>query len=250
MLPSASPTPVPSTMPGASMPACAQNTLERERDQEEEHAAQKARIEDRPERVGLGVLQFAGVADRGFEAVGRPGGDIEAAEEQRPAADVPGAIHAGIGGGGRHQVGDVRASRSGPVKIGTRPTSSSGTSTMIASHFCADAVEAMPRCWIGEDDQHQHDADHEGRVEVQRAEAGNVEGSTPPRLRKAGRQRRDRVGRGHGLDGIRRRRAGIGGHIVDDRLRARGVVRRMWPSPSPAPAGCRRPGIGNSAFRM
>ena len=35
-----------------------------------------------------------------------------------------------------------------PLKIGTRPTSSSGTSTMMASHFWALAVEAMPRCWI------------------------------------------------------------------------------------------------------
>ena len=35
-----------------------------------------------------------------------------------------------------------------PVKIGTRPTSSKGTRTMIASHFWALAVEAMPRCWM------------------------------------------------------------------------------------------------------
>ena len=35
-----------------------------------------------------------------------------------------------------------------PVRIGTSPTSASGTSTIMASSFWAEAVEAMPRCWM------------------------------------------------------------------------------------------------------
>ena len=47
-----------------------QNTLERERHEEEEQAAQKTRIEDRLEGVGLRVFQFTGVTNGGFKAVG------------------------------------------------------------------------------------------------------------------------------------------------------------------------------------
>ena len=81
-----------------------------------------------------------------------------------------------------------------------------------------------------EDDQHQHGADHEGRVEVHRAEAGNVEGVSFPAADE-GCQRRHRIGGGNGLDGIGRRRAGIGGDVVDDRLRGVGVIRHVGGDP-------------------
>ena len=64
---------------GCQHAGVAEHALEGEGDEEEEQAAQKAGIEDRLEGVGLRVLEFAGVADGRFEAVGRPGRDEQAA---------------------------------------------------------------------------------------------------------------------------------------------------------------------------
>src|SRR5882762_4427611 len=85
----------------------AEDALEGEGDQEEEQAAEKARIEDRLECIGLRVLQFACIADGRLEAVGGPGRDIETSEKERPAAVAPGTVGSRVGSRRRQQIGDV-----------------------------------------------------------------------------------------------------------------------------------------------
>ena len=69
-----------------------QETLERERHQRVGGDAQQPGIEDRLEGIGLRILEFARVANRRFEAVGRPGGQKHAAGDRCPARQVPGAL--------------------------------------------------------------------------------------------------------------------------------------------------------------
>ena len=74
-----------------------EHALEGERNEDEQQQAEKTGIEDRLERIGLGILELARVADGRFEAVGRPCGDEHAAEHERPARNVPRSGIRGIG---------------------------------------------------------------------------------------------------------------------------------------------------------
>jgi hypothetical protein len=159
--------------------AMAENALERERDQEEEQDAQKAGIEDRLECIPLRILEFARVADRGLEAVGRPCCDVETAEEQGPAADRPHAIDAGIGCRRRHEAGDV-----GAVDIARDDRVDADQQQR---HEHDDRQPFLHACRAGDaamldrkDDQHQEAADEERGVEVGGCEIGNVEACQRP----------------------------------------------------------------------
>ena len=73
--------------------AQAEKALEGERHERIDQHAQQAGVEDRLERIGLGVLEFPRVAHRRFEAVRGPGREEHAAGNQSPAGAIPGPIH-------------------------------------------------------------------------------------------------------------------------------------------------------------
>ena len=142
----------------------AEHALEGEGHQDEQQHAEQAGIEDRLERVGAGVLELRGVADRGLETVGRPCGDEHAAKHQRPAGDVPRAGLRRIGGGQRHQRRKIR-----PVDLAGEDRHDADDQHRdddqqadIFLHIGGAEDAAM---LDGEDDQHQHRADEEGGVE-------------------------------------------------------------------------------------
>ena len=202
-----------------------QHALEGEGDQEVEHAAQQARIEYSPERIGLGVLEFRGVAHSGFKPVGRPCRDVQATQEQGPAAIVPCAIHAGIRGCGGQQAHDIGAvNRTGQDR---------DQSHQQQRHQHNDRQPLLRRGCVGnaamlngKHDQHQDHANHEGRVEMQRAHARDSKACRFP-CAESGGQGCDSIRRSNSRDRIRRRRACIGCDIVDHRLRGRRIIGGM-----------------------
>ena len=203
----------------------AQHALEGEGDQEVEHAAQQARVEDSPERIGLGVLEFRGIAHSGFKPVGRPCRDIQAPQEQGPAAIVPGAIHAGISGGGGQQAHDVGAvNRTGQDR--DQAHQKQGNEHNDRQPLLRRSRVGNAAVLDGEHDQHQHHANHESRVKVQRAYARNGEAGRFPCAESRG-QGRNGISRSHSRYGIRRRCACIGCDIIDHRLRGSRVIGGM-----------------------
>ena len=69
-----------------------QKPLKREGHQGIHHDAEQAGIENRLERIGLGILQFGGVANGRFKTVGRPSGEKHSARHHRDSGHVPGAV--------------------------------------------------------------------------------------------------------------------------------------------------------------
>ena len=112
----------------------------------------------------FGILELAGVADGGLEAVGRPCRDEHAAENQRPAADVPRAGLGRIGRRQRHQrriVVPVDLPGEDRHDADDQHRDDDQQADIFLHVGGAEDAAMLDR----EDDQHQHRADEEGRVE-------------------------------------------------------------------------------------
>ena len=125
----------------------AEIALEGDRHQDEQHQAQQAGIEDGLEGVGRRILELARVADRGLEAVGRPGGDEHAAQHQGPAGDVPGARIGHIRRGQRHEGREVLG-----MEVAVEERHHADDEQRDDDDQADDGLHAgrtrMPRCWM------------------------------------------------------------------------------------------------------
>ena len=151
-----------------------QHTLEGEGYDEEEQAAEQAGIEDRLEGIGLRIPELARIAHRGLKTVGGPGGDIEAPEEERPAAQRPGTINAGIKAGRRHERRDI-----GQIDLAHEDRQyaddQQGNENNDRKPFLRTGGRSDAAMLNGEDDQHHDGANKEHAVDVHRGEIGDVE---------------------------------------------------------------------------